>query len=85
MKNRPLFTEQLAHAWSHQDSMLCVGLDPDPKQFPASKIPVETIKINFPVMTNAKDTLGILWYLKPENYSAKGEVNVIIIGIAADN
>jgi len=55
------------------------------KQFPASKIPVETIKINFPVMTNAKDTLGILWYLKPENYSAKGEVNVIIIGIAADS
>ena len=36
MKNRPLFTEQLAHAWSTQDSMLCVGLDPDPKQFPAS-------------------------------------------------
>jgi len=36
MKNRPLFTEQLAHAWSSQDSMLCVGLDPDPKQFPAS-------------------------------------------------
>lgn len=55
------------------------------KQFPASKIPVETIKINFPVMTNAKDTLGILWYLKPENYSAKGEVNVIIIGMAADS
>jgi len=55
------------------------------KQFPASKIPVETLKINFPVMVNAKDTLGILWYLKPENYSAKGEVNVIIIGIAADS
>jgi len=36
MKNRPLFTEQLARAWSDQDSMLCVGLDPDPKQFPAS-------------------------------------------------
>jgi orotidine-5'-phosphate decarboxylase len=36
MKNRPLFTEQLAHAWRQQDSMLCVGLDPDPKQFPAS-------------------------------------------------
>jgi orotidine-5'-phosphate decarboxylase len=36
MKNRPLFTEQLAHAWSTQDSMLCAGLDPDPKQFPAS-------------------------------------------------
>ena len=36
MKNRPLFTEQLAHAWSSQESMLCVGLDPDPKQFPAS-------------------------------------------------
>lgn len=36
MKNRPLFTEQLANAWRQQDSMLCVGLDPDPKQFPAS-------------------------------------------------
>ncbi len=36
MKNRPLFTEQLDAAWSSQDSMLCVGLDPDPKQFPAS-------------------------------------------------
>jgi orotidine-5'-phosphate decarboxylase len=36
MKNRPLFTEQLNAAWSSQDSMLCVGLDPDPKQFPAS-------------------------------------------------
>jgi hypothetical protein len=55
------------------------------KQFPASKIPVETLKINFPVMINTKDTLGILWYLKPENYSARGEVNVIIIGIAADS
>jgi orotidine-5'-phosphate decarboxylase len=36
MKNRPLFTEQLAQAWTKQDTMLCVGLDPDPKQFPAS-------------------------------------------------
>jgi len=36
MKTRPLFTEQLANAWSTQDTMLCVGLDPDPKQFPAS-------------------------------------------------
>ena len=36
MKNRPLFTEQLAQAWEKQDTMLCVGLDPDPKQFPLS-------------------------------------------------
>ncbi len=36
MKNRPLFTEQLHTAWASQDSMLCVGLDPDPQQFPAS-------------------------------------------------
>lgn len=36
MKNRPLFTEQLAQAWEKQDTMLCVGLDPDPKQFPVS-------------------------------------------------
>jgi orotidine-5'-phosphate decarboxylase len=36
MKNRPLFTEQLANNWNQQDSMLCVGLDPDPQHFPAS-------------------------------------------------
>ena len=36
MKNRPSFTEQLKFGWSTQQSLLCVGLDPDPKQFPAS-------------------------------------------------
>jgi orotidine-5'-phosphate decarboxylase len=29
------FTEQLAHAWKANDSLLCVGLDPDPAKFPA--------------------------------------------------
>jgi hypothetical protein len=55
------------------------------KQFPASKIISEEIKVNFPTMSEAVDTAGILWYLKPENYSAKGEVNIIIIGISADS
>ena len=36
MKKRPSFTDQLAYAWKTQDSMLCVGLDPDPQKFPAS-------------------------------------------------
>lgn len=36
MRNRPAFSEQLESAWSKQQSMLCVGLDPDPRQFPAS-------------------------------------------------
>ncbi|MCL2022010.1 MAG: orotidine-5'-phosphate decarboxylase [Betaproteobacteria bacterium] len=30
------FTEMLAAAWQKNDSLLCVGLDPDPEQFPAS-------------------------------------------------
>ncbi|MFH1870065.1 MAG: orotidine-5'-phosphate decarboxylase [Pseudomonadota bacterium] len=29
------FTEQLAAAWAKNDSLLCVGLDPDPAKFPA--------------------------------------------------
>ena len=29
------FTEQLSRAWSHSNSLLCVGLDPDPNRFPA--------------------------------------------------
>ncbi|MBI3093824.1 MAG: orotidine-5'-phosphate decarboxylase [Rhodocyclales bacterium] len=29
------FTEQLAAAWAKNDSLLCVGLDPDPARFPA--------------------------------------------------
>lgn len=28
------FTEQLAAAWQNNDSLLCVGLDPDPAKFP---------------------------------------------------
>ena len=28
------FTEQLSQAWAHSNSLLCVGLDPDPSRFP---------------------------------------------------
>lgn len=40
-QNRPAtetapFTEQLASAWRRNDSLLCVGLDPDPKRLPLS-------------------------------------------------
>jgi hypothetical protein len=55
------------------------------KQYPGSKIKAEILNIGFPKMPGAIDTLGILWYLTPENYSAKGEVNVILIGISADS
>lgn len=55
------------------------------RQHPGSKIKVETLHISFPKMENAIDTLGILWYLTPENYTAKGEVNVILVGISADS
>lgn len=33
---RPRFTDQLAHAWTHTDSLLCVGLDPDITRFPSA-------------------------------------------------
>lgn len=55
------------------------------RQFPDSKIPVETIAVNFPNMSGAIDTASILWYLKPENYSPKGEVNIVIVTISADS
>ena len=29
------FIEQLSAAWQKNDSLLCVGLDPDPAKFPA--------------------------------------------------
>ena len=29
------FTQQLAAAWQKNNSLLCVGLDPDPAKFPA--------------------------------------------------
>jgi orotidine-5'-phosphate decarboxylase len=30
-----VFTDKLSHAWSQQQSLLCVGLDPDPARIPA--------------------------------------------------
>lgn len=53
-------------------------------QFPSAKIPVEELHVNYPNMQGATDTIGILWFLKPEYYSGNGEVNIIIIGIGAD-
>lgn len=35
MKPRGKFSEQLAGAWAKNNSLLCVGLDPDPAKFPA--------------------------------------------------
>jgi orotidine-5'-phosphate decarboxylase len=35
MKPREKFSDQLAAAWQKNDSLLCVGLDPDPAKFPA--------------------------------------------------
>ena len=29
------FVERLAHAWKVNDSLVCVGLDPEPERFPA--------------------------------------------------
>ena len=37
MNSRPnTFTQQLQSAWASQGSMLCIGLDPDPKRLPPS-------------------------------------------------
>jgi hypothetical protein len=55
------------------------------KQFPSSKIPVETITVNFPDLRGAIDTASIIWYLKPDNYSVKGEVNIVLVTLSADS
>jgi hypothetical protein len=53
--------------------------------FPKAGIKSEEIKINYPNLKGAIDTACILWYLKPENYSPKGEVNIIIVTMGADS
>jgi hypothetical protein len=55
------------------------------KQYPGSKIPSGEISINFPKKLIAVDTIGILWYLKPESYSTRGEVNIVLVGIGPDS
>lgn len=35
-KNPPTFRERLSDAWAKNDSLLCVGLDPDPARFPGA-------------------------------------------------
>ena len=55
------------------------------RKFPSAKIPVENITVNFPDLSGAVDTASILWYLKPENYSAKGEINIVLVAITADS
>jgi hypothetical protein len=55
------------------------------KQFPSSKIPVEIISVNFPDLRGAIDTASIIWYLKPENYSVRGEVNIVLVTVNADS
>jgi len=54
-------------------------------RFPSAGIVRESISINYPDMSRAIDTIAILWYLKPESYFQKGEVNIVLIGIASDS
>jgi hypothetical protein len=54
------------------------------KAFPKLNIPAEVIRINYPDMSSAADTLGIIWYLKPEGYSQSGEINIVLVGISPD-
>ena len=36
MNTTPSFTDTLRQRWQAADSMLCVGLDPDPARIPAA-------------------------------------------------
>ncbi|GEM_PF-982873 len=54
-------------------------------RYPAYRIPAEEIRVLFPDLSQAVDTVGILWYLRPENYSQRGEVNIIIVAIGQDS
>lgn len=55
------------------------------KQYPSYRIPVEEIKVYYPDLSGAIDTVGILWYLRPESYSRQGEVNVILVAFSPDS
>jgi len=48
--------------------------------FPKLKIPSEVVRVNYPDMSSVADTMGIIWYLKPEGYSQTGEINIVLVG-----
>ena len=52
--------------------------------FPKLKIPSEVVRVNYPDMSSVADTMGIIWYLKPEGYSQTGEINIVLVGISPD-
>lgn len=54
-------------------------------QYPKAGIPAEFLNINYPNLSGAIDTAAILWYLKPENYSPRGEVNIILVTMGSDS
>lgn len=54
-------------------------------QYPKAGITAEILEINYPDLSGALDTAAILWYLKPESYSPKGEVNIILVTIGSDS
>lgn len=41
------FIDQINHAWQHNNSLLCVGLDPDVKRFPAELVQRPTAIFDF--------------------------------------
>ena len=51
------FFQRLHHAWQHQQSLLCVGLDPDPTRFPA---PLASIAKQDPVAAIETFCLGVM-------------------------
>lgn len=51
------FFQRLHHAWQHQQSLLCVGLDPDPTRFPA---PLAALAEENPVQAIETFCLGIM-------------------------
>lgn len=79
-QNNPTFTQQLQQAWTKQNSLLCVGLDPDIKQLPASLkgLPVEQAFYEF--SRNIIDaTAPFVCAFKPQiaYFSAYGCENVL--------
>ena len=51
------FFQRLHHAWQHQQSLLCVGLDPDPTRFPT---PLASLAKQDPVAAIETFCLGIM-------------------------
>ncbi len=78
------FHARLARAWEHTDSMLCIGLDPDPSRFPAhvGRTPAAITEFNRRIIEATADLTCVY---KPQiaHFAAVGAEAALAESIAA--